>query len=164
MQVLHIIFRRQRRTHSTFCLSYVSVSAVRGSKGNFQQTAGSIGTKLEKNIRFLIETTLPKISSSPGCVVRAVALLSVSAKRGFSVLPLLSIEARYRALGRVADLAIVLTLHWEPINYHPGEPLNIYESIRGRAPRLGPIHARRPSIFARPVPTVAPVKYEWSKF
>jgi len=36
-----------------------------GSKGNFQQTAGSIGSKLEKNIRFLIETTLPKISSSP---------------------------------------------------------------------------------------------------
>jgi hypothetical protein len=41
-----------------------------GSKGNFQQTAGSIGSKLEKNIRFLIETTLPKISSSPGRVVR----------------------------------------------------------------------------------------------
>lgn len=40
------------------------VRDVNGSKGNFQQTAGSIGSKLEKNIRFLIETTLPKISST----------------------------------------------------------------------------------------------------
>lgn len=47
-----------------------------GSKGNFQQTAGSIGSKLEKNIRFLIETTLPKISSSTAARAVHAALLS----------------------------------------------------------------------------------------
>lgn len=41
-------------------------------KGNFNQTAGSIASKLEKNIRFLIETTLPKMCR------HVVALLPVN--------------------------------------------------------------------------------------
>ena len=64
-------------------LSYVGMGMrvrdghrARGSKGNFQQTAGSIGSKLEKNIRFLIETTLPKISSFPSARAVHAALLS----------------------------------------------------------------------------------------
>lgn len=38
-----------------------SCGLVAGGKGNFNQTARSIRLKLEKNIRFLIETTLPKM-------------------------------------------------------------------------------------------------------
>lgn len=57
-------------------------------KGNFNQTAGSIGTKLENNIRFLIETALPEM-----CLTGVVLLSASGVKSVFESVPVPCIES-----------------------------------------------------------------------